>query len=219
MGNNQQFYKTQEVQLSTRTCKESEMTCLHCRVQLINLRRELEETKNALREALGTDPMTGLASKKRMYKEIEHHLAILSREIASGAKENRAHFSVIFIDIDKFKELNDKDHLLGDRLIIEFADYLRAATRAVDIIGRFGGDEFFILTPQTTREQSEKFCEKIKKGLLSYRFGSSLNSISLSASMGVASTSEGLDEPTLLVGTADRRMAAEKAGKKTGKNG
>lgn len=182
---------------------------------MIALERELQETKNKLREALGTDPMTGLASKKRMYKEVEHHLAGLHREIAGGAKEVRSHFSVIFIDIDKFKAINDTDHLLGDRLIIEFADYLRATTRAVDIIGRFGGDEFFILAPQTIREQAEKLCEKIQKGLVSYRFGPHHDSITLQASVGVASTSENLDEPSMLIGTADKRMAAEKAAKKS----
>lgn len=182
---------------------------------MIALERELQETKDKLREALGTDPMTGLASKKRMYKEIEHHLAILNREIAgTGAEEIKSHFSVIFVDIDKFKAINDKDHLLGDRLIIEFADYLRATTRAVDIIGRFGGDEFFILAPQTTQEQAEKLCEKIQKGLSRYQFGSHTNYVLLQASVGVASTSENLDEPSLLVGTADKRMAVEKAKKK-----
>lgn len=188
--------------------------CLHCKVKIIALERELQETKNALREALGTDPMTGLASKKRMYKEVEHHLAILHREVAGEHKEIRSHFSVVFVDIDKFKAINDTDHLLGDRLIVEFADYLRATTRTVDIIGRFGGDEFFILAPQTTREQSEKLCEKIQKGLSTYKFGSHVAPICLQASVGVASSSEGLDEPSLLVGTADKRMAAQKAEKK-----
>lgn len=191
------------------------LLCLPCRVHIVALERELQEVKNQLREALGTDPMTGLVSKKLMYKEMEHHLAILSREVASGLKEIKSHFSVIFIDIDRFKSINDTDHLRGDRLIIEFADYLRATTRAVDIIGRFGGDEFFILAPQTTREQSEVLCRKIQSGLCSYQFDLHFSPILLQASAGVASTSEGLDEPSTLVSVADKRMAKEKTVKKS----
>lgn len=185
--------------------------CISARMEVIRLERELEDLKNQLREALGTDPMTRLVSKSQMYKDIEYHLAKLHRD---KVVQQEDHFSVIFVDIDKFKKFNDLDHLLGDRLIMEFADFLRATTRAVDILGRFGGDEFFILAPETTHKEAKQLCEKIQTGLTHHRFGTNNDAILLSASVGIASTDEGFLEVGTLVGTADKRMAEEKCNKK-----
>lgn len=151
--------------------------------------------------------MTGLANKQRLYHEIGHHLALFQRD-------NKANFSVVFIDVDNFKQINDRDHLFGDRLIIEFADFLRVGVRSCDIVARFGGDEFCVLVPNSTKEQADKLVEKIQESLGVYVFNEAVIPISLSATFGVASTSEGFTEQAELIGTADRRMTIAKADKK-----
>lgn len=176
------------------------------------MERLLKETQDKLREAEGTDPLTRLASKTRTLLEIEHHIALINRlhNDQSEIADDR-NFAVLFIDLDGFKAINDGNHIRGDRILVEFADYLRISTREADIVARFGGDEFFVLAPNTTLKQAESLCKKITKGLQEYIFDSDHGeSFSLGASIGVASTSEGIMECTLLIKTADARMQKQK---------
>jgi diguanylate cyclase (GGDEF)-like protein len=172
--------------------------------------RELIETKKKLREALGTDPLTGLASKNKMYKELEHSFAILRREQRNRGHRALQDFSIIFIDLDGFKPINDGNHLRGDRILIEFGDYLREITRDVDTVARFGGDEFFILAPNTTQSHAQILCNKIQAGLKSYFFDSKKEPLKLRASVSSASTSEGFTEYMSMIAEADARMDAQK---------
>lgn len=185
--------------------------CLGLRIQILSLQREVERLNKELSEARGTDPMTGLSSKKKMYQDIEHHLSLRSREIAKGVR--KPELAILFIDLDNFKVVNDTNHVLGDQLIVEFADLLRTTVRAGDIIARFGGDEFCILALNTDREHGKKFTEKIQKVLDKYTSSHAIG-YQFRVSIGVASTSEGFDEPLQLISIADRRMSAEKANKK-----
>jgi len=191
--------------------------CIYCAVKIRSLERELEETKKQLQEALGSDPLTGLVSKKRAYEELEHHFARIHRDKKNGhSKHARIEpLSIIFIDLDGFKAVNDGNHLRGDRLLIEFGDYLRAITREVDMVARFGGDEFFIIAPNTSREQAEILCNKIKTGLELYDFDSKYEALKLRASVASASTSEGYGEYMEMIKEADERMQIQKNHSKT----
>jgi len=184
--------------------------CLHAQVEIQTLKHELEKALKELSEVRGTDPMTGLANKKRMYEEIDHHLEIIKRKIAKGSDKEPEHFSIIFIDLDEFKALNDGNHVRGDRLLTEFANFLRALTRAGDMPARFGGDEFAIFATNTNKEQAEKLCEKILKKLISYQFDTKHEPARIKASLGAASTSEGFLGLLLLVEKADARMQVQK---------
>jgi diguanylate cyclase (GGDEF)-like protein len=185
-------------------CKDCP-TRIHQRVENIALERKYKEALKAISRLSRTDTMTGLANKDRMYREIENHLEIYLRD-------KSIHCAVIFVDIDNFKEPNDRSHQLGDQLLVEFANFLQAEVRPGDIVARFGGDEFFILAPCTTKDEAERLCGDMQAGLLRYRFAEPREEpIYLTASMGVASTSEGLaTDVRTLVETADSRMSEKK---------
>ena len=78
-------------------------------------------------------------------------------------KNDNNDFTIIFVDIDNFKLINDKyGHLLGDEILIEFAHTLENNIRANDIVGRWGGEEFIIILDRTTMEQSIIIAEKLR---------------------------------------------------------
>lgn len=181
-------------------------SCLTLQVKLLESNREIEKLRLELANARGTDPMTGLASKKAMYQSIEHHLALRRRQKSSD-------LSLIFFDLDGFKAVNDTDHLLGDNLIIEFADMLRLLVRECDVVARFGGDEFFVLAVDTDYDQAEKFVQKIQ-GVLKKYTSTHFTGYHFEVSVGIASTSEGFDETIELVSISDKRMLEEKRKKK-----
>lgn len=178
----------------------------HLQIEILRLKRRIEELEANLSMSRETDMMTGLANKKRLIREIEYHIA-LSKRI------DNMNFSIAFIDIDGFKKWNDTNHLLGDKLIIEFADFLSISVRACDIVARFGGDEFCIIIPNSTKDEAEIVCKKLEKSLARYDFNREVSPIRLDASWGVSSTSELIDTSEKLLEIADSRQIAQKKAK------
>ena len=191
--------------MKKKTC-QYRILATRLQVENLHLRRKLTELAEELQQARETDLMTGLANKKRLMREIEHHLALYKRA--------EMHFSIVFIDIDNFKKENDNDHTRGDRLIIEFADVLSVCVRSSDIVARFGGDEFCILIPSTHLDEAESVCKKIEHRLCEFEFDKQGSPTHLCASWGVASTSEGIEEVGELLEVADRRQIEQKRNKK-----
>ncbi|HEX8285778.1 MAG TPA: GGDEF domain-containing protein [Pyrinomonadaceae bacterium] len=111
------------------------------------------------RELARTDYLTG-AFNGRSFAE------------AAEAEVNRARrhghtFSVVFLDVDDFKLVNDRlGHSAGDRLLMLVADTLRENVRAVDVVARLGGDEFAVLMPETDERSSEMMLRRVRRELL-----------------------------------------------------
>ena len=101
--------------------------------------RVLEETKEHFRHAAFHDSLTGLPNRA-MFTEL------LKAEIESSSRRNDHMFAVLFLDLDRFKNINDSlGHTHGDLLLVAFAERLERTLRPIDTLARFGGDEFAIL--------------------------------------------------------------------------
>lgn len=111
-----------------------------------------EETKKSSLH----DQLTGLANRRMMH-------IVFSRIIAE-AKRGDKPFSVIMLDIDRFKEFNDsRGHLAGDKLLADLAGLILKESREVDLVVRYGGEEFLILLPDTTIEKAHEAAERMRK--------------------------------------------------------
>ena len=95
--------------------------------------------------------------------------------------------TVVMLDMDKFKSVNDgHDHLFGSYVISEVGKIIRQMTRAVDIPARYGGDEFLIVLSETPLSGVEFFCERLRKKVEETLFSQGIDSINLTLSIGFA---------------------------------
>ena len=115
-------------------------------IQKINQRgNQLVVANERLAELSRQDPLTKLWNRRHILSHIEQGLAWLNR----GRP-----MAVVMIDLDQFKRVNDNHgHLEGDQMLQSVADALRRSTREVDVVGRYGGDEFVIVLPDTNQEE------------------------------------------------------------------
>jgi len=124
------------------------------------------------------------------------------------AKRYKTTIAMIFFDLDKFKEVNDRHgHINGSKLLAEMANIIRQGLRKVNIACRYGGDEFVIVMPQTAKQQAYQFAEKMRKTISEHVFlkEEGLN-LSLTASFGVASLPDDANDILELIHKADQAM-------------
>lgn len=170
---------------------------------------------NALRmrraEALSvTDDLTSLYNARYMAQ-------VLRRETKRASRSGRP-LSLLFIDLDGFKTINDTHgHLFGSRALIEAAAVIRASARETDIGARYGGDEFALVLPDTGSEGAVAVGERVRERIAEHGFlqPDGLN-IRLTASVGVATLPDVAASVESLIQSADKAMYWVKA---HGKNG
>jgi diguanylate cyclase (GGDEF)-like protein len=158
---------------------------------------------NAQLEALATtDPLTGLANHRAMVGALEH-------EVERSRRYDRG-YAALFLDIDHFKALNDSyGHGAGDAALREFAEVVRAASRNVDILGRWGGEEFLVLVPEADRETALSAAERIRAAVAAHSFAVG-GGCHLTCSVGFAIYPDDADDRDTLVARADQAMYAAK---------
>ncbi|MGZ3696367.1 MAG: GGDEF domain-containing protein [Bdellovibrionota bacterium] len=147
-----------------------------------------------------TDDLTGLYNQR--YLEV-----ILDREL-SLAKRNGTEFSVLFLDLDHFKMVNDNHgHLIGSRLLYEVGEEIKRALRESDITFRYGGDEFVIILSHTGLDSAVFVAERIRVQIEKKRFLARDNmDIRLTASIGVATVPLHAGTKTQILKAADEAL-------------
>ena len=136
-----------------------------------------------------TDPLTGLANRRRLDVVFEHSFA--------AARRGQT-LSVVMIDLDGFKQYNDRfGHVRGDEILRTFAATLREQTRGSDLVVRYGGDEFLILMTGASHADAEQIVSRIRGRLPEIGF-----------TAGTAEYSAGVSSPQDLVDRADRDLYA-----------
>jgi len=171
--------------------------------------------ENALRvqraEALSvTDDLTQLYNSRYLSQ-------VLRRETKRASRSGRP-LSLLFVDLDGFKSINDTHgHLFGSRALVEAASVIRASARETDMVARFGGDEFALILPDTGSEGAVSVGERVRERIAAFRFlqGDGL-SIHLTVSVGVATLPDVAASADALIQSADEAMYWVK---EHGKNG
>ena len=146
------------------------------RNELINMAIQYETASK-------TDELTGLYNRREMMHRLEAEMQRFQRYCH--------HFSVILIDIDHFKSINDNyGHPAGDEVLKRFSKLLKSYSRQMDVVGRWGGEEFLIMLPETTLVQSLALAERVRSSIEQENFYYQNMLIEVRMSAGVCSISQ-----------------------------
>jgi len=151
--------------------------------------KQLERLLDKLEKMAITDPLTGLYNRRKFH------------DVLSGEFERTERYltpcSLVLLDVDHFKKVNDSfGHLAGDAVLKELADILRSSVREVDTAARFGGEEFVLVLPNTTKEDAVFTAERIRERIGKHLFPEVYQTVTVS--IGVS-------------GIPDRELASEDA--------
>ncbi|MCB9721166.1 MAG: sensor domain-containing diguanylate cyclase [Candidatus Omnitrophica bacterium] len=127
------------------------------------------------------------------------------------AKRNHQTVSLVILDLDDFKMLNDSfGHQTGDCVLKEVAGVLKKSSRDIDFVCRYGGEEFGIILTNTSRKQAFTIAERLRKNIESHQVGLLPNGMTVTASMGVATFPDDAADKAELIGMADKAMYVAK---------
>jgi diguanylate cyclase (GGDEF)-like protein len=167
--------------------------------------RQAVDLTGELHELASTDSLTGLPNRRQL-------MTTLEREMKLAARTGRP-LSLALLDVDRFKSVNDRfGHNAGDEVLRAIADELRRVTRGGDLLGRFGGEEFAVLMPETNIAEAELACERLRAAIArrEMRFDDGA-STRVTISTGVAPLA-GDKESAQFIARADSALYAAKAG-------
>lgn len=166
------FYRMTESPSSLCPCEVSDCPVL---AELARLRKELQ----ALELQVMRDPLTGLYNKRYFDRVLETEM--------ERARRSQQPLSIILLDLDHFKSINDRfGHLAGDHVLHAAAQLLKAELRMTDVPCRYGGEEFVIILPTTPVTTAVQVAERLRSALKRAPIDTDKGGVRLTASLGVA---------------------------------
>lgn len=174
-------------------------TIYNSRLSSIETKRELEESIEKLHSISITDSLTK-AYNRRYFFEV-------SKNIISTALRDKNEVSLIMLDVDFFKKINDKyGHQAGDRVLENLVESINKIIRESDILARIGGEEFSILLNNTSKAGAKVIAEKIRSFVESHKITYHDKSIEITVSLGVSTMCSEVDSMDKLYKEADSRL-------------
>lgn len=151
-----------------------------------------------------TDPLTGVFNRRYLDRR-------LSEEVAS-ARRYGLPLSVLLLDIDHFKQINDRHgHQAGDQVLVTLGEIAVGELRESDILARYGGEEFLVIAPHTPLLGATSVAERLRERIESHDFHladepGGIRGIRVTASIGVASLGDGVEDKERLIHAADENL-------------
>ncbi len=168
-------------------------------VRTAQLEKKLIDLNNRLKYLVRTDSLTGLLNHAAILKELSVEL--------DRAKRDGSSTSILMIDLDRFKTVNDTyGHQTGDKVLMAFANMLCRNCRSFDRIGRYGGEEFLIILPRTSRDESIAIGERIRAATEELDLESSTSNLKVTCSIGCCSARRSDRNPSSMVASADSSL-------------
>jgi diguanylate cyclase (GGDEF)-like protein len=169
--------------------------------RLVDLVALLERQVDDERAEAARDPLTGVANRRALHTH--------GQLLIAGPGE----LSVVLIDIDRFKVINDTyGHLVGDDVLRTVVERCRRAVRERDLVGRLSGDEFLMLLPNTPHSEALRVAHRVRTGISAQPVASTKGPVTVTASVGVASRGSPEETLELLIERADQAMYTAKTG-------
>ena len=164
---------------------------------------ELHQLQEELQRQIRTDSLTGIANRRSFFEHAESEFA--------RSRRHRLPLSLIAIDIDHFKRINDRyGHPMGDRVLRDFAGCAAHALREEDVCARTGGEEFCILLPETDLKHAVAIAERIRLATAACRPCPEHPELAITASFGIAALEERTPSFDILFSRADHALYTAK---------
>jgi diguanylate cyclase (GGDEF)-like protein len=174
------------------------------------VRRSIDRLHNQaerLTNLANTDPLTQVANRRFLLQQLEREFI--------RARRYRRPLSLMYIDLDGFKAINDRyGHLVGDKVLVSAAKSMQAVLRSTDQLARIGGDEFAVLMPETSLSEAEEVTRKLRRALyaLGQRMGTDVPNLTFCAGISQL-TQDDEDIEDMLRRADDAQYLAKATGK------
>ncbi|WP_019142936.1 bifunctional diguanylate cyclase/phosphodiesterase [Noviherbaspirillum massiliense] len=164
---------------------------------------KLERALNTIQELAIRDELTGTNNRRHLIKLIEDEKTLANRTGNS--------FCICLLDIDHFKRINDTyGHSVGDRVLKVFADTVQSKIRAIDCFGRYGGEEFLLMLPQTMLDEAQALAERVRISTEQIDFSEIARNLTVTVSIGISEFRPG-DTVSQLIAWADQALYQAKS--------
>ena len=152
-----------------------------------------------------TDGLTGISNRQSVEKSLQIEF--------ERSKRYNSPLSLILLDVDHFKDVNDTyGHQKGDEILIAFASLLKKACRANDIAARYGGEEFLMVLPQSNAQGAFKIAERVREEMMKISFTGNESNFAVTVSCGVAEFNKDYESINKLIAAVDQALYEAKNG-------